>query len=175
MKNAPFLNLVLAVVIVIAVGWLLLIGRAILLPIVMAVISVYIMVSAVEALARQPVLRHLPVFLLRALVLAGFVISFIGLAIVLADTVREIIAVAPVYEANLIALLEGIAARFGLEVQTLWANLLETTVERIDLQAVALTALGGFASVGFTVFLVVIYAGFLLAERGSFRRSCPPP
>ncbi len=168
MKNAPFLNLALAVVLVLSVGWLLLIGRAILLPIVMAVISVYIMVSAVEALARQPVLKHLPVFMLRALVLAGFIISFLGLAIVLADTVREIIAVAPVYEANLIALLEGIAERFGLEVQTLWADMLSATVEQIDLQAIALGTLGGFASVGFTVFLVVIYAGFLLAERGRF-------
>lgn len=168
MKNAPFLNLVLAVVIVIAVGWLLVVGRTIVLPIVMAVISVYIMVSTVEALARLPLLTHLPVFVLRALVLAGFIISFIGLAVVLAGTVREIIAVAPVYEANILALLEGVAQRFGFEVQTLWSGFLSATVERIDLQAVALTVLGGFASVGITVFLVVIYAGFLLGERGSF-------
>ena len=168
MKNAPFLNLVLAVVVVIAVGWLLVVGRSILLPIVMAVISVYIMVSMVEALARLPGLRHLPAFVLKILVLAGFVVTFMALAFVLTATVREIIAVAPIYEANLIALAESIADRFGLEVQTLWASVLDATFQRIDLQAVALAALGGFASVGFTVFLVVIYAGFLLAERGNF-------
>lgn len=168
MKDAPLLNLALAVVIVIAVGWLLVVGRAILLPIVMAVISVYIMVSTVEALARLPVLRHLPHFVLRMLVLAAFVVSFMGLAFVLAGTVREIIAVAPIYQANLSALLEGIANRFGLEPGTLLTNIQAATIARIDLQGVVLTTLGGFATVGFTVFLVVIYAGFLLAERASF-------
>lgn len=168
MKNAPFLNLVLAVVVVIAVGWLLLVGRAILLPIVMAVISVYIMVSTVEALGRLPGLRHLPGFALRMLVLAVFILSVLGLGLVVGATIREIVAVAPIYEANMVALLDGIAARFGLEAQALRAGIAEATRARIDLQAVALATLGGFASMGMTVFLVVIYAGFLLAERGSF-------
>ena len=168
MKNAPFLNLVLAVVVVIAVGWLLVVGRPILLPIVLAVISVYIMVSTVEALGRLPVLCRLPPLALKMLVLVAFILSVLGLALVLAATVREIIAVAPVYEANLIALLDGIAARFDLEAQALWAGIEAATIARIDLQAVALTTLGGFATMGLTVFLVVIYAGFLLAERGGF-------
>ncbi len=167
-KDAPFLNLVLSVVAIIAIGWLLVVGRAILLPIVMAVISVYIMVSAVEALQRMPGLGRLPPFALKMVVLAAFILSFFGLALVVAGTVREIVAVAPEYEANLLALLEGIADRFGLETQTLRTGLWEAALERIDLQAVALTTLGGFASMGVTVFLVVIYAGFLLAERASF-------
>jgi len=168
MKNAPFLNLVLAVVVTIALGWLLVVGRAIMLPIVMAVISVYVMVSAVEALRGLPGLRHLPGFVLRMLVLAAFVLTVLGMAAVVGATVREIIAVAPAYEANMIALMEGIATRFDLEAQALWARIEAATIARIDLQAVALATLGGFASTGMTVFLVVIYAGFLLAERGSF-------
>lgn len=171
MKDAPLLNLCLSLVIVIAIGWLLLIGRPILLPIVTAVISVYIMVSMVEFLARQPVLRHFPVFLLRALVLAGFIVSFIGLAVVLAGMVQEIIAVAPQYEANLLPPLEALATQFGFETETLWNDLLDATIQRVDLQSLAVTTLGGFASVGFTVFLVVIYAGFLLAERGVFAQK----
>ena len=171
MNNSPFLNLALAVVTVIAVGWLLVAGRTILLPIVMAVISVYVMVSAVEALARLPVLRHLPQFVLRMLVLAAFVVLSVGLALVLAATVREIIAVAPVYEANLVALLEGTAGRFDIEANALWERVREAALGRIDLQAVALATIGGFASAGANVFVVVIYAGFLLAERGSFPRK----
>lgn len=166
MPNAPLLNLALSIMIVIALGWLLFVGRSILLPIVMAVISVYIMVSAVEALARLPVLKHLPQLVLRVLVLTGFIVIVIGLAFVVAATVREIIFVAPNYQANLLNLVEGIANRLGLEAQAVWSSLLEMTVAKIDLQAVVLSTLGGFASAGVSVFLVVIYASFLLAERG---------
>jgi predicted PurR-regulated permease PerM len=167
-KNAPILNLFLALVIVIAVGWLLWAGRPILLPIAMAAISAYIMVSTVEALERVPVLRHLPAFVLRMIVLAAFIVTFMGLAFVLAATVREIIAVAPVYEANLTALLDRTADRFGLDARALRSAIEAATIGRMDLEAMAIATLGSFASVGFTVFLVVIYAGFLVAERGSF-------
>jgi predicted PurR-regulated permease PerM len=167
-KNAPFLNLVLAVVLLLAIGWLLLVGRQILLPIVTAVIAVYIMLSASEALARLPVLRSLPRILLRALVLGAFTVAILVLAVVVASTVRDIVAVLPTYQANLNALLESLAARFDVEAQEVWSEVRAVTLDRIDFQWLLLTALSGFTSVGITVFLVVIYAGFLMAERGTF-------
>lgn len=106
MRNAPFLNLVVAVVVAIALGWLLVGKQAILLPIVMAVISVQFMVAAVEALGRLPILRHLRGFALRMLVLVALVLTLPGMAAVVAATVREIIALAPARAANLIALLK---------------------------------------------------------------------
>ncbi len=80
----------------------------------------------------------------------------------------EIVAVLPRYEANLNAMIEGIAAQFDLEAHTLWTSIRAVTLDRIDLQALALATLGGFTSLGATVFLVILYAGFLLSERGSF-------
>jgi predicted PurR-regulated permease PerM len=170
-KNASFLNLVLAVILVIAVGWLLAVGRGILLPIVTAVISVYVMTSTSEALARLPLLKRAPPVLLRALVLTAFTIAIISFAIVVAATVRQIGAVLPTYEANLNALLEGLAAQLDLEAQTLWAQIRAVTIDRIDLQRLVLSVLSSFTSVGITVFLVVIYAGFLIAERGAFPKK----
>lgn len=171
LKDAPFLNLVLAVVLVIAVGWLLVIGQHILLPIVTAVISVYVMVSASEALGRLPLLKRSPPIVLRALVLVAFTLAVLGFALVVAATVRDITAVLPSYEANLNALLEGLAARLGVEAQALWSDIRAVTLDQIDLQGIMLAALGSFASVGVTVFLVVIYAGFLMTERGTFPRK----
>ncbi len=168
MKNAPLLNLVLSIVLVIAVGWLLLVGRQIILPIVTAVISVYVMVSASQALGSLPVLRRAPPMVIRGLVLLAFTVSILGLAIVVADTVRDIISALPRYEANLTRMLEGLANRFDLEVQTVLAQIRAVTIDRIDIRQWVLVALGGFTSVGVTVFLVVIYAGFLMAERGTF-------
>lgn len=173
MRNAPFLNLVVAVVVAIALGWLLVGKQAILLPIVMAVISVQFMVAAVEALGRLPILRHLRGFALRMLVLVALVLTLPGMAAVVAATVREIIAVALARAANLIALLETLPARFGVEAQALWAGILSRTLARIDLQGIAITTLGGLASMGVTVFLAVIRAGFMLAARGRFSHKVP--
>lgn len=168
MKNAPLLDLVLSVVLVIAVGWLLLVGRSIILPIVTAVIVVYVMSSASEALGRLPVLRAAPRILINGLILVLFSGIILGFAIVVAATLRDIVRVIPTYEANLGAMLGGIAQRFGVETQTILTQVRAVTLDRIDVQQLVLGALGGFTSVGLTVFLVVIYAGFLMAERGTF-------
>jgi predicted PurR-regulated permease PerM len=168
LKNAPFLNLVLAVILVIAVGWLLVAGRQIILPIVTAVISVYVMMSASDMLARMPVLNRAPPILLRTLVLLAFSVAVLAFAVVVAGTVRDIGAVLPVYQQNIDAMMQALAQQFDLETQALWAEIRAVTLDRIDLQQLVLATLGGFASVGITVFLVVIYAGFLVAERGAF-------
>lgn len=168
LKNAPLLNLVLSLVLVIAVGWLLLVGRQIILPIVTAVISVYLMVSASQALGRLPLLKRAPPFVIRALVLAAFTFALLGLAVVVAATVRDIVAALPRYERNLETMLEALARRFDLELQAVWLQVRAVTLDRIDLRQMILAGLGGFTSVGMTVFLIIIYAGFLMAERGTF-------
>lgn len=168
MKKATFLNLVLAVILMIAVGWLLVAGRQIILPIVTAVISVYVMMSAADMLGRMPVLNRAPAMLLRALVLVAFSVVVLAFAVVVAGTVHDIIAVLPTYQQNISAMVDALAQRFNLESQALWNEIRAVTLDRIDLQQLVLTVLGGFTSVGITIFLVVIYAGFLIAERGAF-------
>ncbi|WP_034492407.1 AI-2E family transporter [Afifella pfennigii] len=171
MKNLPFLNLVLAVVLVATLGWLLVVGRPILLPIVTAVISVYVMVSATEFMRRLPVLSRLPTSLLRLLVLLGFTVVIIAFAIVIASTAQEIAVVAPTYQTNLDMLVANIASRFDLETQEIWDEIRKVTVDRIDLQRLALAILGGFTSIGASVFLVIVYAAFLMSERGAFAKK----
>lgn len=168
MKDAPFLNLVLSVILLVALGWLLSIGQSILLPIFIAVIAVYVMVSASAALGQLPFLRRLPAVFLRILVLGAFTVALLFLVAIVASTLREIAAVAPTYEANLRTIVEGVAGRLGLEEQHLWAEIRSATLDRIDAQRVVLAALSGFTSAGTTIFLVVVYAGFLMAERETF-------
>ncbi|WP_172298223.1 AI-2E family transporter [Pseudoruegeria sp. HB172150] len=171
MKNAPFLNLVLAVLLVIAVGWLLYVGQNILLPILTAVIAVYIIVTAADALGRLPVLRVLPIFVLRLLILAGFIIAILAFAVVIAATVRDIVEVAPAYQANLQNLVQQVSGRFDVDSQQLWDEFRDVTIGQISLQTVLLSVLGGFTSVGASVFLVIIYAAFLIGERGGFSQK----
>lgn len=171
MKDAPLVTLVLAVILVMALGWLLVVGRPILLPIVTAAISVYVMGSATEALRRQPVLRHLPTLILRSVVLIAFSLAVVVLALVVTSTITDIVAVLPKYQANLIAMLERIADRYDLDSAELWQEIRSMTIDRINLQSLTLSILGGFTAFGATIFLVIVYAAFMMSERTVFMRK----
>lgn len=168
MKEYPLLNLALALFILLATGWLLFIGRPIILPVVTALITVYVMTSASNALHRQPVFRRLPLPLLRFLLLTAFAAVLITLAVVTAATIREIASQAPVYEANIDNMLESVAVRFGLDRQAMWDELRQVTIEAFDLRDLFLSLLGGFTNIGGAMFLIVLYAAFLMSERATF-------
>lgn len=165
MKGAPLLNLVLTLALVIGVGWLLVIGRSVLLPIVMAVISVYVLSSAVSWLRSVHGLSALPVALLRVVVLGIFALVLYGLSIVVAATVEDIIARAPAYQANLAQLLSRVEESFELEPNSILDEFVGATMGAIDIRALVVRLLGGATSAGATAFVVIIYAGFLLAEQ----------
>lgn len=168
MKDAPLLNLVLSLILVLVIGYFLVVGRSILVPIVTAVISVYLMTSATEALKRLPLLHHFPTAILRICVLTVFALVVYVFAVVVAATVSDIAAVAPVYQANIEALLSRIENRFDVDTRELFSDAVDVTFGRLDLRSTILTVLGSFTIVGMSIFLVVVYAGFLMAERDGF-------
>ena len=167
MRGAPFLNLVLAVGLVLMTGWLLVIGQAILLPIMLAVIAVYVLTTAAGAVERVPVLGRLPLVVRHGLVLLAFTLAVGTLALVVSVTLKQLVAVMPAYQANLEALAIR-AADFGGIAHPTWDDIVEVTLGRLNLQSILLRLLGGVTSLGLTVFLVVVYAGFLMGERGRF-------
>jgi len=171
MKDALLLNIVLSLMLAILIGWLLYIGKSVLLPIFVALISVYLMVSATDALRRVPIIGKLPSIALQVVVLAGFTAAVLGIGVVFSATIREISSVSATYEANLDRLIEGIAVRFDLSSYDLWAEIQAATIEQIDLQRVIIALLGGFTSFGGTIFLIVVYAAFLFGEREIFARK----
>mgnify|MGYP001793139769 CR=1 FL=1 len=171
MKDALLLNIVLSLLLAILIGWLLYIGRSVLLPIFVALISVYLMTSATDALRRIPLVERLPLIALQFFVLAAFTAAVLGIGVVFSATIREISDVSATYEANLDRLLEGIAARFNLTSHDLWTEIRAATIGQVDLQSVVVSLLGGFTSFGGTIFLIVVYAAFLFGEREMFARK----
>ena len=168
MKQNPIIVLAATLVTMLSLGWILYIGRPIILPLVTAVIVVYIMTSVSNAIHQNHVLRHVPLPVVRFSLLVGFTAIFYALAVMTASTVREISAVTPQYEANIDRFLEGIATRFGLDRQTVWDEVHAATIGAFDLHSVLVGMLGGFTNVGATVFLIAIYAAFLMGERRGF-------
>jgi AI-2 transport protein TqsA len=167
MRGASLLTLVLGLALILMVGWLLIVGQAVLLPIILAVIAVYILTTAAEALERVPLIGRLPSVWRHGLVLLGFTVAVAGLGLVVTVTVDQLVVAIPGYQQNLEAIAARAAALGGIENPT-WEDIVDATLGNMNLQAIALRLLGGLTSLGLTLFLVVIYAGFLLGERRRF-------
>ncbi len=167
-RGTPLLNLTLAVALAIMIGWMLIIGRGLLLPIIVAVIVVYILSSASAALKRLPGFRVLPSLVINLLLLASFTLCFVALALIVSVTVDQLIQVAPQYQANLQALATQIAALFDIDELPNWGDIRAATLERINIQDTLLWVISGLTSFGSTIFLVVVYAAFLVGERVDF-------
>jgi predicted PurR-regulated permease PerM len=155
---AALLTLLLVVV-------LLKIGQPVLLPILLAVIAVYVLVETEAALARLPGLGRLPRVVLRGLVLVLFLALLSAFGLVIDGTLREIAAAAPRYEANLDAMIAGLADRFGIDGAELWEKIANEFAAAVDFQRMISRVLLSLGNFGVMLFLVAIYASFLMAER----------
>lgn len=147
------------------IGWLLWIGKPVLLPVLAAIISVYILLTAAAGMARLPVLGCLPAWARRATILIMFTFAVILLFVLVIDNLAQVAAALPRYQSNLELLVTRFASILGIDDEPTWGNLRKVTLDQISVRnwvAPALLSLRGF---GATLFLVVLYASFFIAER----------
>jgi predicted PurR-regulated permease PerM len=170
-EQARFATFVLAVLLAFIVVWVLVIGQGLILPIFTAIISVYILSTAAEAMGRLPVLGLLPSIVRRLLVLVGFVLCLVGFGFVISTTVDQLMVEAPAYGENLAAFAQSLADLVGLERLPTWDQIRSTVFPELDLKDFVLGLLGSVTSLGSGIFLVVVYAIFLIAEQGSISRK----
>jgi predicted PurR-regulated permease PerM len=174
MQQAPRLPLLVTLetlLLAIAIGWLLWIGQAILLPIIAAIITLYILTAAAGGLGRVPGLGWTPGWLRRIIVLLLFLGTAVALSAMVTSNVTQAVAALPVYAENIEALVARTAGRFGLAEEPAWEALRGFLAERIDVGILAGALLGTLSSLGGQVVLVVLYAAFLFVERGTFERK----
>lgn len=148
------------------IGWLLWIGKPVLLPLIAAVISVYILSSAAAGMERVYGLGRLPNWARRILILAFFAIFVVLLFVLVIANIAQVVAALPRYEANLDALVTRGASLLGIEDQPTWESLRRATIDQFDLRTLAAPVLLSLQGFGITLFLVVLYASFFMAERG---------
>lgn len=166
--SRPLRTLVLSLLLMIMVGWLLFIGRDLLIPILVALIAVYVLVTAADWLARVPLVGKWPVWARRVLVLLGLFVAAFVLGGIMVTTAEQVVAAAPKYQENLTALFARVTERFGMDQQASWEAIRAATLDKINLQALLAGILGSVGSLLGTLTLVAIYMAFLLGERGSF-------
>lgn len=157
--------------IAIMIGWLLWIGQPILLPVIAAIISVYVLSAAAKGMEGIPVIGRMPAWVRRGLVLLGFATGVALLFLLVINNLGQVAAALPRYEANLDALITRTAGLLGIENEPTWGNLRGATFDRFDIRPLLAPVLLSIRGLGATLFLVVLYAAFFMAERGQLVRK----
>lgn len=163
-----FQTFVMAVLLIVLLGWLLEAGKGIALPILAAIMWVYIINGAAKALGHVPLIKYLPLSLRRILVFIGFAVGitiFGGVAIV---TVEQIIEAAPIYQNNLEQIFDTILEYFGVENRANLPMFQGSGQGQLKFQQILSGIVVSLGSISGVVALVLLYATFLVAESQGF-------
>jgi predicted PurR-regulated permease PerM len=153
---------------VIMLGWLLWIGKPVLLPVISAIIVLYVLSAAANWLGNVPVLRSAPSWLLRILVLVGFTAAIALLFFLFVTSFLRVASALPGYESNLNALVARAVIFLGIGEEPNWAILRESTLGRIDATRLIAPLVNSVGTFSVALFLIVLYAAFFFAERMYF-------
>ncbi|WP_108263538.1 AI-2E family transporter [Mangrovicoccus ximenensis] len=152
-------------------GWILIVGKAVIVPVLSAVIAVYVLINGAAWLRRWTVLRHFPGWILHMAILIAFVIGLFSMAAVIAVTLEEMADRAPDYQANLEAFVVHAAEAFGAESDTTWDDLRSMAFGQLDLPSRIGGLFSSLTSLAGSVFIIIIYAGFLMGQWASFPKK----
>jgi predicted PurR-regulated permease PerM len=162
-------TVVYSTVLLVIIGWVLSVGRAIFVPAVLGAVIVYVIVGLAQTLGRLPGLgRALPVRLRYVLSLLAIVLAFVLLAHLVMANKERALQVAPQYQQSLLAAIQRVSAFFGIEGEPTWTTLRQELVAQINLQQWIASLLASAGSLLTTFIVVLLYATFLLVERRSY-------
>ncbi|MRX50539.1 AI-2E family transporter [Paracoccus sp. S-4012] len=148
--------------------WVLYIGRPLILPLLTAVIVVYVLVEAAQAVRAFPPAARLPQWLVTLAVALVLGIGVAVMLMILADNVARVVAALPRYEDNIVALMTRFAGWLGISGEPGWARLRQITLDSIDMRSLAVTVLNSLRGLGSSIFLILLYSAFILIERRAF-------
>ncbi|HBZ42677.1 MAG TPA: AI-2E family transporter [Maritimibacter sp.] len=158
-------TLTFTLAIMLMLGWLFRVGQVVLLPVLIAIISLYVLASATNAMARLPIIGLLPAALRRIIALLVFTVAVVALFVYVIDTFAKVVMALPRYEENLDLLIVNTAALIGIDDRASWSSFYGATIGRLELQSIVPLLLSSLRGFGGTLFLVVLYAAFLMSER----------
>jgi predicted PurR-regulated permease PerM len=156
-------------VLLLIIGWLLTVGKAIFVPAVLGAVIVYVIVGLAHVLGRLPVAgRWLPLQLRYLFSMGVIGLAFFLLAFLIAANKERALLLAPQYQQSLLAAIQSIAVFFGVETEPTWATLRQELMTQINLQQLFGSLLASLGSILVTFVVVFLYATFLLVERAAF-------
>jgi len=160
---------VYGVALAIMAGWVLYVGRSVFVPIVLAGLVVYVILGLTRLVGGIPWLGPLLSPRLRfALAILLSLSTLAGVVVVLLAHIDRVVAALPQYEASLLATIQALATRFGMEDEPTWRTLLQVVAARVNVQALLGSSVSAAAAIVGGTIVVLLYVVFILAERVHF-------
>ena len=170
--NNRLQSLVHGTVLALAIGWVLHIGKNVLLPIVFSVLVVYVIVGTTRLVERIPRLgNRMPTsvkYSLALLVMAAVLWFTFGLVVA---NLLKALELMPDYQASLLATIQDLSARFGIESEPTWATLRGSILSQISPQTMVASTLAFVTSTASILVLGGLYVAFLLMELSTTERK----
>ena len=170
--TTPLLRLFLGVALAVLFGWLVHVGRPILVPLVTALLIAYVLWTMAEWVGRLSVAGVRPpawAAHLSSLLLVLIVIW--GLVRLIANNVAQVVEAAPTYQDNLENFILSVADLLDVEELPSLQQVRQQLTEQISLQAAVTDFVGILSSMLAGFFVVIIYVAFILAERRAADRK----
>lgn len=174
--NDRFRNFVFGVALALMLGWILYIGQNIFIPVIASIILAYIIIAVAQWLGQIPAIgERLPAVLrytFSILAIIGIVTAFVSLII---SNINQVIELAPVYQARLLAVIQNFAGMIGqvfeIDTEPTWETVRRDILGEISLQSIVGSTVTSISVLVGSVFVVMVYTGFAMAERRLFERK----
>ncbi len=145
--------------------YLLIVGKALLLPVVVAVVFWYLIATLSSTYRRIHVGDiRLPGWASLTLAILTFVGLLTGVIEMARGNISDVVAAAPTYQANLEGLIDRVYSMIGIKEVPTISQLLDS----IDLGNIATKLAASLTSFAGNVGIILVYVLFLLVEQGSF-------
>lgn len=155
-------------IIVWIIGSLLIIGRGLLIPLVMAIFIWHLLNTINNGMQKLPHLgSRLPTWLsmILSLVVVGLLCKV--LIDIITNNVADVIAAAPKYQENLTNIFHNIDSKFHIKGFTDF----NSTIKTINLQNVVVNIYGVFSTITSSAVLIALYVVFLFVEQHYFEQK----
>ena len=152
--------------------YLLVVGEAILIPLVLAIFITYLLVAVAHGLQRIKIGgRGLPEGLALGAAALLFLLAIAVLVQLIAGNVRAVVEAAPAYQTRLESLLSDVNTYIATTFNRGKPLTVTSVLDQIDLRAILARLAGVFQEVASNTFQILIYVAFLLLEVGTFDRK----
>ena len=164
-----FQSVVDSVILMLISGWVLYIGKGVLVPVTFGVVVVYVIVGLAQALRRAPILgRSLPIQLRYILSMSIIISTVTAIAYLVIVNMDGVIALAPQYQKSLLAFIQKAAVFLRIETEPTWATLRADLFSQINIQRLLGSMVVSVSSIAASVVVVLLYSAFLLIEQRTF-------
>lgn len=146
------------------IGWLCIIGKSIIVPVIIGIIAVYLFVAAADTLQKLPLMHNTPRILRRIIILILFTLIIAGLVIFVIQNAQAISVAVPRYAANFEILLVNVLNSFGIVDAVDWDLVIAKASETVSIATMMNYLVTAVYSFGTVLITALLYAIFLATE-----------